>query len=92
MSLVNSMCAEINIFQGVGETTGTVVEKKALRGRKGLCKSMRELTNKARVLGDGYYYIPIELWPDSDEPVVLSQLDWTTMSSISNRRRKRKKN
>lgn len=82
------MCAEINIFQGVGEATGTVVEKKALRGRKGLCKSMRDLTNKARVLGDGFYYLPVDLWPDGGEPVVLSQLDWTTMSSLSSSRRK----
>jgi hypothetical protein len=90
MSLVNSLCAEISIYQGIGEPTGVVVEKKTLRGRRGLCKSMRELSSKVRVLGDGYYYLPVELWPDEGEPVVLHQQDWTPMGSIPRRRRKKK--
>ena len=81
MTLVNSMCAEINIFQGVGEKTGIVVERSAVRGKKGLCKSMRDLTIKSRVLGDGFYYLPIELWPFS-EPVVVHKQDWTVIGSI----------
>lgn len=83
MSLVNSMCAEVNIFQGIGERTGTIIERKALRGRKGLCKSMRDLASKARVLGDGFYYVPENLWPENQESVVLNQLEWTTMTSVS---------
>src|SRR6266545_5678483 len=63
MTLVNSLCAEISIFEGVGEPTGVVVERSAIRGEKGLCKSMRDLAIKSRVLGDGYYYLPLELWP-----------------------------
>ncbi len=59
MTLVNSLCAEISIYQGVGEQTGVLVERSAIRGKKGLCKSMRDLAIKSRVLGDGYYYIPI---------------------------------
>jgi hypothetical protein len=90
MSLVNSLCAEISIYQGVGEATGTVVEKKSLRGRRGLCKSMRDLSSKVRVLGDGYYYLPVDLWPGEQEPVVLHQQDWTPMGSIPRRRRKKK--
>ena len=30
MTLVNSLCAEISIFDGVGESTGVVVERKLL--------------------------------------------------------------
>lgn len=90
MSLVNTLCAEINIYQGVGESTGVVVEKKSLRGRNGLCKSLRDLTSKVRVLGDGYYYIPVDQWPDGDEPVVLHEMDWTPMASLPKRRRRRK--
>lgn len=82
MTLVNSLCAEINVFNGVGETTGVVVERSAIRGRKGLCKSMRDLAIKSRVLGDGYYYLPIDLWPKQDEPVVVNKHDWTVISSI----------
>ena len=82
MTLVNSLCAEISIFDGVGEPTGVVVERSAIRGKKGLCKSMRDLAIKSRVLGDGVYYIPIDLWPKSKEPVVVHKHDWTVISSI----------
>jgi hypothetical protein len=82
MTLVNSLCAEISIFDGVGETTGVIVERSAIRGKKGLCKSMRDLAIKSRVLGDGYYYIPIDLWPKQKEPVVVHKHDWTVISSI----------
>lgn len=82
MTLVNSLCAEINIFQGVAERTGIVVERSAIRGKKGLCKSMRDLAIKSRVLGDGFYYLPVDLWPDSTEPVVVHKHDWTVIGSI----------
>jgi hypothetical protein len=82
MTLVNSLCTEISIYDGVGESTGVVVERSAIRGKKGLCKSMRDLAIKSRVLGDGYYYIPIDLWPKSKEPVVVRKHDWTVISSI----------
>src|SRR5438477_11121366 len=82
MTLVNSLCAEISIFEGVGEPTGVVVERSAIRGKKGLCKSMRDLAIKSRVLGDGVYYIPVELWPKAKEPVTVHKHDWTVISSI----------
>ncbi|HEX3108872.1 MAG TPA: hypothetical protein VHU41_07240 [Thermoanaerobaculia bacterium] len=82
MTLVDSLCAEISIFDGVGESTGIIVERSAIRGKKGLCKSMRDLAIKSRVLGDGYYYIPIDLWPKQKEPVVVHKHDWTVISSI----------
>jgi hypothetical protein len=82
MTLVNSLCAEITIYDGVGETTGIIVERSAIRGKKGLCKSMRDLAIKSRVLGDGYYYLPIDLWPKQNEPVVVHKHDWTVISSI----------
>jgi hypothetical protein len=91
MTLVNSVCAEISVFQGVGEATGVIVERSAIRGKKGLCKSMRDLAIKSRVLGDGYYYIPIELWPKSKEPVVVHKHDWTVISSIPRTTRTPKK-
>ena len=88
MTLVNSLCAEINVFQGVGEKTGVLVERSAVRGKKGLCKSMRDLTIKSRVLGDGFYYLPIDLWPDEDGPVTIHRQDWTVISSIPRTSRK----
>jgi hypothetical protein len=91
MTLVNSLCAEISIYQGVGEQTGVMVERSAIRGKKGLCKSMRDLAIKSRVLGDGYYYIPIELWPKTKEPVVVHKHDWTVIGSIPRTTRAAKK-
>ncbi|MDP9194597.1 MAG: hypothetical protein M3P06_23115 [Acidobacteriota bacterium] len=91
MTLVNSLCAEISVFQGVGETTGVMVERRAIRGKKGLCKSMRDLAIKSRVLGDGIYYIPIDLWPKAQEPIVVHKHDWTVISSIPRTSRATKK-
>ena len=82
MTLVNSLCVEISVFLGVGESTGVVVERSAIRGKRGLCKSMRDLAIKSRVLGDGYYYIPIDLWPKGRESVVVHRQEWTVISSI----------
>ena len=91
MTLVNSLCAEISVFQGIGESTGVVVERSAIRGKKGLCKSMRDLAIKSRVLGDGYYYIPIDLWPKAKEPVTVHSHSWTVISSIPRTTRTGKK-
>lgn len=91
MTLVNSLCAEISIFDGIGERTGVVVERSAIRGKKGLCKSMRDLAIKSRVLGDGVYYIPIDLWPKTKDPVVVHKHDWTVISSIPRTSRATKK-
>ena len=91
MTLVNSLCAEISVYEGLAETTGMYVERSAIRGRKGLCKSMRDLAIKSRVLGDGVYYIPVDLWPKSNEPVVVHKHDWTVISSIPRTTRTPKK-
>ncbi len=91
MTLVNSLCAEISIFEGVGEPTGAIVERSAIRGKKGLCKSMRDLAIKSRVLGDGFYYIPVELWPKAKGPIVVHKHDWTVIGSIPRTSRSAKK-
>lgn len=91
MSLVNAVCAEITVYQGIGERTGTLVERRAVRGKAGLCKSMRDLATKSRVLGDGYYYIPVDLWPDAADPVVINKMDWTVIGSLSRSRGERKR-
>lgn len=91
MSLVNAVCAEISVYQGIGETTGTLVERRAVRGKAGLCKSMRDLATKSRVLGDGYYYLPVDLWPGEAGPVVINKMDWTVIGSLSRSRGERKR-
>ena len=52
---------------------------------------MRDLAIKSRVLGDGYYYIPIDLWPKAQEPIVVHKHDWTVISSIPRTSRATKK-
>jgi hypothetical protein len=52
---------------------------------------MRDLAIKSRVLGDGYYYIPVDLWPKAKEPVVVHKHDWTVISSIPRTSRATKK-
>lgn len=91
MSLVNALCAEISVFQGIGEKTGVVVERRTIRGKPGLCKSMRDLAIKSRVLGDGYYYLPIELWPSAVDPVVVHKTDWKVIGSIPRSKRASRK-
>jgi hypothetical protein len=91
MSLVNALCAEISVFQGEGEKTGVLVERSAVRGKIGLCKSMRDLAIKSRVLGDGYYYLPVELWPPQSGSVVINRQDWTVIGSIPRSSRRVKK-
>src|SRR5437660_4117309 len=91
MTLVSSLCAEISIFEGIVAPTGLVVERSAIRGKKGLCKSMRDLAIKSRVLGDGVYYIPVELWPKAKGPVVVHRHDWTVIGSIPRTSRAAKK-
>lgn len=91
MTLVNPLCAEISIFQGIGEKTGVFVERSAVRGKKGLCKSMRDLSIKSRVLGDGVYYLPAELWPPSEDEVVINKQEWTVIGSIPRTSRPPKK-
>ena len=91
MSLVNALCAEISIFQGVGEKTGVVVERRSIRGKRGLCKSMRDLSIKSRVLGDGYYYLPIDLWPSGIDPVVIRNSEWKVIGSIPRPKRSPRK-
>ena len=76
---------------GKGYSAAIVVERSAIRGKKGLCKSMRDLAIKSRVLGDGVYYIPIELWPNAKGPVTVHKHDWTVIGSIPRTSRAAKK-
>jgi cell fate regulator YaaT (PSP1 superfamily) len=52
---------------------------------------MRDLAIKSRVLGDGVYYLPIELWPKTKEPVIVHKHDWTVIGSIPRTSRSGKK-
>jgi hypothetical protein len=70
---------EIRVYEGVAERTGNTVDRTSIRGRQGVCRSLTELTQKSRRLGDGYYYLAAAVWPPEETQIVL-QKTWETMS------------
>lgn len=73
------MFDEIHVYDGIAERTGTKLERAGVRGRAGVCRSLRELSAKTRRLGDGYYYLPTAAWPVDKVTVSLTQ-EWAPMS------------
>ncbi|HEY5611730.1 MAG TPA: hypothetical protein VIL97_11005, partial [Thermoanaerobaculia bacterium] len=57
------MFDEIRVFEGVAEPTGNTVDRKTVRGSAAVCRSMSDLMRKVRRVGDGYFYIPVLVWP-----------------------------
>ncbi len=80
--LVKQLFDEIRVYDGVGERTGVQFERSAVRRSGGCCRSLTALIRKARDAGDGYYYLPLNLWPADTERVEL-QKRWVVMSSLS---------
>jgi hypothetical protein len=73
------MFDEIQVFEGVAERTGKTVPRSTVRRSAGLCRSVSELTRKARRMGDGYFYMISPLWPADTTKLVVHET-WTTMS------------
>lgn len=80
--LVNQLFDEIRVYAGVAERTGVQFERDAVRRSGGFCRSLTELIRKARDAGDGYFYLPLDLWPANTERVQL-QKSWVVVSSLS---------
>jgi hypothetical protein len=70
---------EIRVYEGVAERTGTVVDRDTVRRSAAMCRSLSELTRRVRRLGDGYFYLPVSMWPEGVTTLSLSET-WTTMS------------
>ena len=64
---------EIQVFNGIAERTGTRLERAGIRGRRGICRSLTELSAKSRRLGDGYYYLLSSAWPPDTVSVNLTR-------------------
>ena len=69
---------EIQVFNGVAERTGLTFDRAGVRGRRGICRSVTELTAKSRRLGDGYYYLASKAWPAETKSVDLTR-PWVTI-------------
>lgn len=70
---------EIHVYDGIAQRTGTRFDRAAVRGRAGVCRSLRALGNHARRLGDGYYYLSSAAWPADTDSVPLTRI-WTPVS------------
>lgn len=79
MLRANQQFDEIRVYEGIAERTGTTVDRQTVRGSAAVCRSLSELTRRVRRLGDGYFYLPVLLWPDGVKEIPLSET-WTTMS------------
>ena len=64
---------EVTVFEGVAERTGNRVDRAAVRGRRGVCRSLTALGAVVRRLGDGYYYLLAAAWPAEIEKVDLKR-------------------
>ena len=71
---------EIRVVNGIAERTGNKAERKSLRGRHDVCKTMSELTRKLRENGDGYFYLASSVWPEGQTSVDLTK-PWKTIGS-----------
>jgi len=72
---------EIRVYEGVAERTGVQFERKEARHSGGCCRSLTELLRKARAAGDGYFYLPPNVWPPDTERIEL-QKKWIVISSL----------
>jgi len=70
---------EIRVFEGIAERTGNIVDRDTIRGSKAMCRSLTELTRRARRMGDGTFYLPVALWPEGKTTLPMSET-WTTLS------------
>jgi hypothetical protein len=76
---LNRSFEEIQVFASVAERTGNRIDRSGVRGRASVCRSLTELAAKCRRLGDGYYYLAAEAWPDDTPTVDLSRA-WQPLS------------
>lgn len=68
--MVNSF-EEIRVYDGIAERTGERLDRAGVRGRRSVCRSISDLASKVRRLGDGYYYLATEAWPENTSSVNL---------------------
>jgi hypothetical protein len=76
---LNRSWDEVQVFNGVAERTGVTVDRDGVRGHRGVCRSVSELSAKSRRLGDGYYYLASSVWPEDSKSLNLAQT-WVPIS------------
>ena len=76
----NQFFDEVHVYEGIAERTGITVDRGTLRSSKSVCRSLAELTRKARRMGDGHFYLAGLVWPDHETRIDLS-MTWTTFTA-----------
>jgi hypothetical protein len=76
---VNQAFDQVRVYGGVAERTGESFERSEVRRSSGCCGSLSELIRKARNAGDGYFYLPRDVWPADTERVELRK-PWVVVS------------
>jgi hypothetical protein len=66
-----STSEEVEVFEGIGERTGVVVELKGIRGRPNVCTTVSDLIRKHRRMGDGLFYLYSGQWPEGEKTILL---------------------
>ena len=79
--MVVNQFEEIRVYDGVAERTGVLVERSMVRRSNTCCNSLTELTRKTRSIGDGIFYLPVNIWPEGAERLQL-QKEWVVFSSL----------
>jgi hypothetical protein len=79
--MVVNQFEEIRVYAGIAERTGVLFERSLVRRSSGCCNSVTELIRKARSVGDGIFYLPVDVWPAGAEKVEL-QKRWIAISSL----------
>lgn len=72
---------EIRVYAGAAERTGVLFQRNDVRRSAGCCRSLSELIRKVRASGDGYFYLPLNVWPADAERVELQER-WVVLSSL----------
>jgi len=76
---VNQSFDEIRVYEGIAERTGVRFERDTVRRSDACCRSVTELIRKVRTSGDGYFYLPLDLWPADTERFELRK-QWVVQS------------
>ena len=80
--LARQLFDEIRVYAGVAERTGVELDRAAVRRSSGRCRSLPQLIRKAREAGDGYFYLPCNLWPPGIDSIAVMR-EWVVASSVS---------
>jgi hypothetical protein len=63
----NRSVDEIRVYAGIAERTGVRFDRKDVRRSAGFCRSLQALVRNVRSIGDGTFYLPVDVWPGNSD-------------------------